>query len=99
MHSENKSRAQQAIQSEGKDQCKMVMRNGIETLDKMKCTDVAPRLKNSKVMHSKFVLKKTRSNNSEVRRYRGKFVVCGNEEDDIEEISLFLEPDLTAMKT
>lgn len=97
-HSENEPRAQQAIPGYDKDEWKTVMRHKIETLDKIECWDVLPRPKSDKVLHSKFILKEKRSDEGYVIRYKARFVVRGNEENDNEEMSFYPVPDFTTIK-
>lgn len=48
---------------------------------------MASRPNNDRVLHSKFILKKNRSENGEVKKYKPRFVVCGKEEEDNDKIS------------
>lgn len=98
MHSENERGTQQAVLGDEKDDWKTSMRNEIESLDKMKCWDIVPRSKSDRVMHLKFVLEKKRGDKREVKRYKPRFVLCGNEEDDKEETSFSPVRDFTTIK-
>lgn len=97
MNSEDEPWARQAILVDDKDEWKTATHYEIEALEKMECWDVAPRQKGRQYCIQNLFTKK-RSDNDDVKRYNARSVVCGNQEDEKEEVSFFPVLNFTTIK-
>lgn len=58
-----------------------------EYIKKMNCQTVVSKVMrgSKKILHTKFVLRNNKSKNDEVIKYKARLVVCGNEEQELNE--------------
>lgn len=67
-------------------------------LNEINCREEVPRPENTPVLHSKFVLKRERNESGEIKKYKARLVVFGNEEVKNDEESFSPVPDFTIIK-